>query len=258
MTSQQNASESTSALTRNKPLLRGLGVTACGVVLCLASVRLASTPDAPPPAAANARNSEHNRVAIPGGTLRLAPNDWEALGKVAPLELDVRPFAIDRYEVTVEEWATCEGCTKRVTPAAPYTPRVHVTAAEAQHFCETRGGRLPTSSEWVFAASSAQGYRYPWGQTGLVCRKAVYGMVDGPCGEGATAPSAVGTRDLGATPSGIYDLCGNVAEWVKDGPFTFAAGGSFRSTLAGQLKVWAREETTNPRDDLGFRCVYEP
>lgn len=267
MTSQQNDSEPAPALTRNKPWVRrlgvaglgfrGLGITVCGVVLCVAAAQVAFSPDAPSPAASIACNTADNRVAIAGGTLRLAPNDWEALGKVAPLELDVEPFVIDRYEVTVEEWAACEGCAKSATPPVLHTPRVNITAAEAQHFCETRGGRLPTSGEWTFAASSAQGYRYPWGQTGLVCRKAIYGMVNGPCGEGASAPSAVGTRDLGATPSGIYDLCGNVAEWVTDGTRTYAVGGSFRSTLAGQLKVWAREETATPRDDLGFRCVYD-
>jgi hypothetical protein len=81
-------------------------------------------------------------------------------------------------------------------------------------------------------------------------------MVEGPCGEGATTPNAVGSRPLGATASGLHDVCGNVAEWVTDGDTTYAVGGSFRSTLAGQLKVWSREEIPTRRDDVGFRCAY--
>lgn len=237
---------------------RAAGVTACGVVLCVVIARLASTPDTPAPTSPRVRNSPANRVALTGGALQLAPSDWEALGKVAPLTLQIGPFVIDRYEVTRAEWAACADCAASAPDpnAPPHTPQVHVTPAAAQHYCETLGGRLPTSGEWSFAASSARGYRYPWGQTGLVCRKAVYGMVRGPCAEAAATPSLVGARDLGATPTGIYDLSGNVAEWVTDGAHTYAAGGSFRSTLAGQLKVWAREQTTTARDDIGFRCVY--
>lgn len=255
MTSQQNNREGP-ALTHDNARWVGVAVTACGIALCILAARAASAPEAPRLPSSLARNTPHNRVSIAGGSLKLAPNDWEALGKVAPLTLDVRPFTIDRYEVTIGEWAACADCTPHTTTAAPNTPQTRMTATEAQHYCETNGGRLPTIEEWTFAASSAQGYRYPWGQTGLVCRKAVYGMVNGPCGSGATTPSPIGDRDLGTTPSGIHDLCGNVAEWATEGARTFAAGGSFRSTLAGQLKVWAREETTNPRDDIGFRCVY--
>lgn len=186
------------------------------------------------------------------------PNDWEALGKVTPLELWVEDFAMDRYEVTVAQWAACDDCSRRDVHASPHAPQTLISPAEAQRYCETVGGRLPTGSEWRFAASSSHGYRYPWGHTGLVCRRAVYGMVKGPCGNGADGPNPVGTRDAGATPSGIYDLSGNVAEWVTEDGKSYAAGGSFRSTLAGELKVWAREETTTPRDDIGFRCVYAP
>ncbi len=201
---------------------------------------------------------EEDRVHIAGGRLLIAPNDWEAVGKMAPLAQEITTFELDRYEVTVAQWSTCTECPQ-LADVAPRRdlPVTHVNASNAEQFCRNRGGRLPTHAEWTFAASSVQGNRYPWGQTGLVCRKAVYGMVEGPCGEGATSPNPVGSRPLGVTASGLHDLCGNVAEWVTNGDTTYAVGGSFRSTLAGQLKVWSREEVATRRDDVGFRCAYD-
>ena len=256
MTSLRNASDSNA--DRARAWFWALALTAGGVASCLVAAKVAWAPEVAAPSSASAGNTVANRVHVAGGTLRVSPNDWEALGKVAPVDALVGSFTIDRYEVTTKQWAACGDCPQRDPSPQDDTPQTNVTPAEAQHFCETVGGRLPTANEWTFAASSAEGYRYPWGHTGLVCRKAVYGMVNGPCAEGATRPSQVGAHELGATPSGIFDLCGNAAEWVTDSPVTYAVGGSFRSTLAGQLKVWAREQTATPRDDIGFRCVYTP
>lgn len=236
-------------------------ITVCvgGVVLSFIGVRLAERGDSLGTSSAPASApTDTTPVPLSGGHLSLAPNDWEALGKVAPLELTVADFRIDRHEVTDAQWAKCGGCSQPGAATNSRLPHTNVSPQAAQQYCAELGGRLPTSAEWTFAASGAQANRYPWGQTGLVCRKAVFGMVAGPCDEGAVAPQPIGSRQLGATPTGIYDLCGNVAEWVVDGATFAAAGGSFRSTLAGQLKVWAREQTSTPRDDIGFRCVYAP
>lgn len=196
-------------------------------------------------------------VRISGGHLTLTPNDWESVDKLKHTELQVESFGLDRYEVTYADWATCGSC-QPLTAAinAPNTPVVNVTPASAQVFCQHRQGRLPTRFEWVIAASTTANNRYPWGQTGLVCRNVVFGMVNGPCAFGQ-ATQAVGSRPLGATESGVFDLAGNVAEWARDSNDYVALGGSFRSTLAGQLKVWALEDTQSPRDDIGFRCAYD-
>jgi formylglycine-generating enzyme required for sulfatase activity len=65
-------------------------------------------------------------------------------------------------------------------------------------------------------------------------------------------------RPDGATPDGVLDLAGNVAEWtVEPGGAQVARGGSFRSRVAGELKSWAVEERSGPSDHVGFRCVYD-
>jgi formylglycine-generating enzyme required for sulfatase activity len=214
------------------------------------------------PDASSIRNNEPSpplaRVLIEGGVLTLSPDDWEAVNKVAHTNVPVAPFFIDRFEVSYGEWAACATCEPIPSPSkAARMPVVHVSPTAAQAFCERRNGRLPTRYEWTYAASGAGNHRYPWGTTGLVCRTAVFGMVNGPCAFGHAA-QPVGSRPLGATYTGVADLAGNVAEWASDGERYVAMGGSFRSTLAGQLKVWATEETVFSRDDIGFRCVYAP
>ena len=108
-------------------------------------------------------------------------------------------------------------------------------------------------------AAGAEGRRYPWGQSGLVCNRAVFGLSRGPCAFAAKAgPDAIGSRPEGATPEGLLDMVGNVAEWARDGSAYVAMGGSWNAELASQLKVWSRETVSVARADIGFRCAYPP
>jgi len=88
---------------------------------------------------------------------------------------------------------------------------------DAMAYCRTRGGRLPTEDEWIVAAVSANNppRRYPWGDTGAVCRRAAWGLDTGPCAHGADGPDTVGAHPDGDTALGIHDMAGNVAEWVS-------------------------------------------
>jgi formylglycine-generating enzyme required for sulfatase activity len=86
----------------------------------------------------------------------------------------------------------------------------------------------------------------------------VYGLVRGPCARSdAAGPDAVGSRPDGATPEGLLDMVGNVAEWVRQGDHYVAMGGSFKSELASELKVWSQQAASGARADVGFRCAYD-
>lgn len=238
-------------------------VASVGLSLCAGSAMLGvhQSPRLTLQTDPNASPPTPPRVRVAGDTLVLSPNDWEAVGKVSPKRVTVAPFYMDATEVTHGAWKAC--ITKGRCPAlaagegaSDEHPVTNVTAAQAARYCHAQAGRLPTRDEWIHAAGSPHANRYPWGQTGLVCRKAVFGMVSGPCARGHSTPLAVASRNAGTTPTGIFDLAGNAAEWAVDDGDVVAVGGSFRSTLAGQLKVWSFEKVGGARDDVGFRCVY--
>jgi formylglycine-generating enzyme required for sulfatase activity len=172
---------------------------------------------------------------------------------VAPRVVEAGPFWIDAFEVTTRAFAGH-------LVDDPLRAANRITRDEAAGFCRDRGGRLPTEDEWMVAAAGLGGHRYPWGETGAVCRRAVFGMVHGPCAQGADGPDTVGAHVDGDSAHGIHDLAGNVAEWVLgEGSRGVAKGGSWRSPLATELRVWARIEVdASIRDDrIGARCAYD-
>lgn len=200
----------------------------------------------------------NERVAFAGGTLPQGTADWQLAS--APNSLVVAPFALDSGEVTYARYAKCVHANVCEKPGGDFEPGLPVSGLEprdAERFCKFAGGRLPSSAEWRFAASGKQGRRFPWGYTGLVCRRASFGLVEGPCSSEGRGPDLVGARPDGATPEGIIDLAGNVAEWTRDPDGRYRArGGSYRSRVAVEL-VTAAVESPVPRSrHVGFRCAY--
>lgn len=97
-------------------------------------------------------------------------------------------------------------------------PVVNVDWNQANTYCEWRGASLPTEAQWEKAARGTDERTYPWGE-GLDCTKANYWGKENGC---AGDTSQVGSYENGKSPYGIYDLIGNVWEWVADwhyGPY---------------------------------------
>ncbi len=215
------------------------------------ATRCAATQDPNPSGQCVAR---HGVISLPGGVLDLGAADWEGVSGERFSRTEVGPFRLDMTEVTYERLGA--------NNPEPGLPAVEITATAAEAFCRSQGGRLPTSAEWVWAAAGATSRRYAWGNSGLVCRRAAFGLVKGPCSDSEQAELA-GSRPDGATPEGILDLAGNVAEWTReagDGGFS-ARGGSYRSRSAAELKSWATTQCCSgsaAKRDIGFRCAYDP
>jgi formylglycine-generating enzyme required for sulfatase activity len=202
---------------------------------------------------------------LPGATWRTGGR-WTSVGALA----------LDRTEVTVGAWRRCVAagmCTGLMDPLGAMTrdamPVVNVTHAQAERYCAFAGSRLPTDAEWSLAARGVECRRSPWGTRAADCTLA---RTSG-CGDGAVA---AGSTAAGASPQGVLDLVGNVAEWVLDregapravagvdrdptGPSEGTArsvrGGSFR-TPDGDADGLTREalDARLARVDVGFRCA---
>jgi formylglycine-generating enzyme required for sulfatase activity len=186
----------------------------------------------------------------------LGPSDWEAEGRVTPRTVEAGPFWIDAFEAT-------RAAVAGRAVEDPLRAASGITRDEASAYCAKQGGRLPTEDEWLVAAGGVQGHRYPWGETGAVCRRAAFGLARGPCSSRGAGPDTVGAHADGDSPSGVHDLAGNVAEWVAPSltapGLGVAKGGSWRSELAAELRVWARLELDpGARNDrVGVRCAYD-
>ena len=201
------------------------------------------------------------RVLLPAAAIASGPSDWAGSGsdeQIRPRVVRVEAFRIDAFEVTRGRWSA--------TSADPARAANAIARSEAERFCQSRGGRLPTEDEWIVAATSAMNpqRRYPWGDTGAVCRRAAWGLSAGPCAKGGDGPDTVGTHPDGDSPLGMHDVAGNVAEWVAADParpiLGVAKGGSWAAALATELRVLARlelaPEVRDPR--VGVRCAYPP
>jgi sulfatase modifying factor 1 len=184
-----------------------------------------------------------SRVELPGGPVVLgyAPEDfgnytgpWK-VNERPPREVTLSPFAMDRHEVTVGAWVeflnevagamawhplqpVLQSPAGRFEAAVdPAEPIRAVTWGEARAYCHWLGLELPTEAQWERGAHGpgTAPRIYPWGDAPADCSRANVHQGPSLCRPG---PVPVGTyRDTGASPEGLWDLSGNVAEWVLDG-----------------------------------------
>lgn len=87
-------------------------------------------------------------------------------------------------------------------------PVTETTWAGARAYCRWRGARLPSEAEWEAAARGTEARKYPWGEAAPDETRAFVSARTG-----ATAP--VGSRPKGATPQGLLDMAGSLAEWTS-------------------------------------------
>lgn len=129
-----------------------------------------------------------------------------------------RPYYIGRYEVTQGEWERVMGTNpsifqeSRVGRDTGRHPVDNVTWEDAQAFIEklnqmdtTAVYRLPTEFEWEYAARAGAEHDLTWAE---IREQAWIQDVD----KGTTHP--VGEKK--PNPWGLYDMLGNVWEWVQD------------------------------------------
>lgn len=150
-------------------------------------------------------------------------------------------------------------------------PAAEVTWRGARDYCLWRGARLPTEAEWEATARGPEARIYPWGNQEPSDER-VYAGFD----SGETAP--VGSRPAGATPEGVLDLSGSLAEWTSSlyWPYPYVAvdgredqrhagervtrGGDYRfdtepDRLTGFFRDGFSRAPERGHRQIGFRCA---
>ena len=150
---------------------------------------------------------------------------------------------------------------------------------------ESIGYRLPSEAEWAWAARSDDSgnvLKYPWGDQlpppenagnfGDITAQAYLGEVMFDYNDGHFATAPVGSYT--ANHQGLYDLAGNVSEWVHDyygsvgslgveidplgselGQFHTIRGSSWAHGAITEMRLSFRDFGAEARDDLGFRVA---
>lgn len=262
---------------------------ACGV--CVASAdRFMKTRQA-----TALREKTKDMVLLPAGEYQIGSPDGAGDPDEHPrhgVYLDA--FYIDKYETTIgdymkfvdvtggdhPEWARPQGKFNIDTGKEDYYKRLYsvlkncrtcpvtgVSSKNAQAYCAAKNRRLPTEAEWEAAARGGSQSEFSFGDDGAMAWDYAWYEVNSglklhPVGE--KKPNGLG----------IYDMHGNVWEWVSDyyekwlyqkpqtrnpkgperGEEHVIRGGSWASDLTSARSA-NRASNDRPNDDIGFRCA---
>ncbi len=140
-------------------------------------------------------------------------------------------FWIDSTEVTNAMVAGCVSDGKCSPPASTLSstrssyyddseyadyPVIYVNWNQAQTYCEWRGGSLPTEAQWEKAAywdeARQEKREYPWGSSADCTVANYWGREYGCVGDTVK----VGSYPAGMSYYGLFDVAGNVWEWMMD------------------------------------------
>jgi formylglycine-generating enzyme required for sulfatase activity len=221
---------------------------------------------------------------IPAGEFWMGVDGLQGLDDERPrhkVRLDA--YAMDLYEVTVGRYAIFLTSSGRTPPLFWDTvdlsehaerPVIGVEWDDAEAYCRWAGKRLPTEAEWEHAARGPDGRSYPWGNQTPTPELANYAL--GARFSYSQTLMPVGHYEKGKSPYGMYDMAGNVWEWVQDwygtnyyevseehnphgpeqGQFKVLRGGSW-SELPKYLLTYGRFKLPpNTRNSyVGFRCA---
>lgn len=130
-------------------------------------------------------------------------------------------YWVDRYEVAYGAYMAFVDAKGRRKPisryvknfeklSAPTQPAVYVSWEDADEYCRYRSARLLTEAEWEKAARGPNGLLWPWGNQDKL------GAANTGNPDPFEFPSPPASFSQDKSLYGVYDLAGNVMEWVSD------------------------------------------
>ena len=175
------------------------------------------------------------QVVIPAGVFTMGTDSLKSDVQNRPEHLvDLPTYSIDKFLVTNSQYARYVAQTGqrvplnwsdgRFPPQKVMHPVTMVSWFDAKAYCGWMGKRLPTEQEWEKAARGDDARRWPWGNVMDTNRLNTYYNVGGT--------TAVDKYSNGVSPYGVYDMSGNVLQWIGDDfnpyPRSEAAGSIFK------------------------------
>jgi formylglycine-generating enzyme required for sulfatase activity len=170
---------------------------------------------------ASIQSHEGSMALVPAGEFIMGSSMGEA--DEQPVHwVYVETFFMDKYQVSVSQYARFLDATSQEAPPDwsimnrsqhQKRPIANVDWPEAKAYCTWAGKRLPTEAEWEKAARGTDGRTYPWGNEHPT---KFFANVNRDNWNNHGALTAVGIFEGGKSPYGIYDMAGNVWEWVND------------------------------------------
>jgi formylglycine-generating enzyme required for sulfatase activity len=151
-------------------------------------------------------------IALDGGefTMGCSPNDADCEDNENPRHLvTLAPFAITATEVTQAQYLAAMGINPSFFIECDDCPVEQVTWFDAASFCAAAGGRLPTEAEWEYAARGGTNAKFYCGDDAACLAEAAWDLDNADL---ATHPVA----QMAPNAFGLYDMLGNVWEWVSD------------------------------------------
>jgi formylglycine-generating enzyme required for sulfatase activity len=177
---------------------------------------------------------------IPGGTFKYKGKDTE-----------IKPFTINTSAINQELYKAKCGEKNFSKYEGDSLPAHSVTWTEANKCCTMLGGNLPSEAQWEYAARAGSPYPYYWVNSASAKDYAVF-----------DEKKPVAARSKKPNGWGLYDMFGNVAEWVKDdgfwfGKYKFLKGGSYKSDeISLNIENAEEEDARYWGTHVGFRCVF--
>ena len=158
-------------------------------------------------------------VLIPAGKFLMGTDLKNADAASRPQHpINLNAYRIDKYLVTNAQYARFIAATGHRAPSDWKSGKVQqgtllhpvtlVNWYDAVAYAKWVGKRLPTEAEWEKAARGTDGRRWPWGNNMDPARLNTYYNVG--------SASDVTTYTNGVSPYGVFDMAGNVDEWVAD------------------------------------------
>jgi len=174
-----------------------------------------------------AMDEEPDTVLIPAGEFLMGSPEGVGQADEHPAhKVYLDAYYIDRYEVSGKDFEqylsanpaqhpTITGWwDRKIRPDMADKPVIGLRWERCLNYCVWRGKRLPTEAEWERAAGGLTQRLHPWGNEPATQKRANFGRC---CFimKGEILRKS-GSHEEGKTPEGVYDMSGNIAEWVYD------------------------------------------